>query len=148
MDKQQIISRQGTGEQLAVMGAVVKFLCTADKTAKAWSLMEVDLPRDAGPPPHFHAWDEAYYVVQGEVRFTIGGRQEVVGAGDFIYAPGGTVHGFAGSSEQPARVLIFDAPAHAESFFREVDQEVRGPDDMAKVPAIGSRHGIEFLPPA
>lgn len=146
MGRQLVIVRQGEGESLSVMGAGVKFLCPADRTDRSWSLMEVALPREAGPPPHVHAWDEAYYVVDGQVRFTLEGRDQVVGAGDFIYAPGGTVHGFQGCSEQPARVLIFDAPAHAESFFREVDREVRGPADMPKVPQIGSRHGIQFLP--
>ena len=148
MGKQLVIMRKGEGESLTVMGAAVRFLCTADKTDRSWSLMEVALPRDAGPPAHFHPWDEAYYVIEGEVRFTLSGEDRGVGAGDFIYAPGGTVHAFQGCSDEPARVLIFDAPAHAESFFRDVDREVRGPGDMPKVPMIGGRHQIEFLPPA
>jgi quercetin dioxygenase-like cupin family protein len=148
MAKQHVIVKSGAGESLTVMGAGVKFLCTSDKTDKAWSLMEVALPRDAGPPPHFHPWDEAYFVIEGLVRFNVDGKDELVSAGDFIYAPGGTVHGFQGASEQSARVLIFDAPAHAESFFREVDMEVKGPGDMAKVPHIGKRHDIQFMPPA
>lgn len=145
MAKQLVVMKQGEGERLAVMGAEVKFLCAADRTDRAWSLMEVVLPADAGPPPHHHPWDEAYYVVEGEVRFTLDGREQLVRGGDFLYAPGGTVHGFKGASGQPARLLIFDAPAHAESFFREVDQEVKGPADMPKVPQIGRRHQIEFL---
>lgn len=147
MSRQSMVVKQADGESLDVLGAAVRFLCTADRTGKAWSLMEVDVPEGAGPPPHHHPWDEAYYVVQGRVRFSIDGRDQVVDAGDFIYAPGGTVHGFKGASTQPARILIFDAPAHAESFFREVDREVKGPADMAKVPEIGSRHQIEFLRP-
>jgi quercetin dioxygenase-like cupin family protein len=147
MGRQQVVLKHGEGETLTVMGAGVKFLCTADRTDKSWSLMEVALPRDAGPPPHRHPWDEAYYVIEGEVTFSIGGSEQKVSGGDFIYAPGGTVHAFKGSSDQPARMLIFDAPAHAESFFREVDQEVKGPADMAKVPEIGSKHQIEFLRP-
>lgn len=146
MGKQQVTVRQGEAESLRVMGADVRFLCTGDRTDKAWSLMEVGIPRDAGPPPHTHPWDEAYYVVTGEIRFVVDGREQLVRAGDFIYAPGGTPHGFSGVSDEPARMLIFDAPAHAESFFREVSREVQGPADMAKVPEIGSRHQIDFLP--
>ena len=45
-------------------------------------------------------------------------------------------------------MLIFAAPAHSSSFFKEVNREVRTlPDDLAKVPQIGQRHGIEFMPP-
>ncbi|MGZ5182198.1 MAG: cupin domain-containing protein [Ramlibacter sp.] len=145
MGRQLVVMKQGEGERLAVMGADVRFLCTADNTDRRWSLMEVALPPDAGPPPHSHPWDEAYYVMEGQVRFSLEGKEQLVAGGDFIYAPGGTVHGFKGASERPARLLIFDAPAHAESFFREVEREVKGPADMAKVPQIGRRHEIEFL---
>jgi hypothetical protein len=52
-------------------------------------------------------------------------------------------------SETPARMLIFDAPAHAEAFFKNVDREVAEVSHgLAKIPQIGERHGIHFLPPA
>jgi len=131
-----------------VMGAQVRFLCTGDKTDKAWSLMEGEIPEHAGPPPHDHPWDEAYYILEGEVRFLIDGQERLVRAGDFVYAPAGTLHGFQGASANAARMLIFDAPAHAESFFREVQREVKEmPRDMAKVPEIGDRHHIRFARP-
>ena len=147
--KQAITVRRGEGEKLKVLGTEVSFLCPAERTGQAWSLMHVVLPMDAGPPPHEHPWDEAYYVLEGEVNFSVGGREQRVQAGDFIYAPGGTVHGFKGASSSPARVLIFDAPAHSEAFFRDVDREVRElPHDLPKVPAIGARHQLRFLPPS
>jgi len=146
MAKQAMVMRRGEAEELRVMGAAVRFLCGADKTDRSWSLMEVEVPERAGPPPHDHPWDEAYYVVAGEVRFQLDGREQVFSAGDFIFAPGGTVHGFQGASAKPARLIIFDAPAHAESFFRDVDREVRDlPRDLAKVPQIGDRHQIHFV---
>jgi quercetin dioxygenase-like cupin family protein len=144
--KQAMVVRQGEGETLGIMGAAVRFLCQAESTDRKWSLMEVSLPEGAGPPPHSHAWDEAYYVIEGDVRFSLAGTERSMRAGDFLYAPGGTVHGFSGASSQPARMLIFDAPAHAASFFREVEQQVKSPADMAKVPAIGAKHGIDFRP--
>jgi quercetin dioxygenase-like cupin family protein len=146
MSKQLVVVKQGEGEKLEAMGAQVKFLCPADKTDYAWSLMEVTLPKRSGPPPHHHSWDEAYYVLEGEVRFFIGDSERLVKAGDFLYAPGGMLHGFQSESESPARMLIFDAPAHAESFFRDLDREVRElPRDLAKVPEIGERHQIHFV---
>ena len=146
MSKQVVMMKRGDGEQMNVLGVRLRFLCAADKTEHAWSMMETILPRHSGPPAHEHPWDEAYYVVEGEVRFEVDGRVELLKAGDFIYAPGGTVHAFQGASEHPARVLIFDAPAHAESFFRELDREVRDmPRDLAKLPEIGARHDVHFM---
>src|SRR5690606_15848680 len=94
--KQAIVTARAAAEALKVMGADVSFRCPAKRTGQAWSMMEVALPRDAGPPPHHHPWDEAYYIVEGKVTFSLDGAQQQVGSGEFVYAPGGTVHGFKG----------------------------------------------------
>jgi quercetin dioxygenase-like cupin family protein len=143
--KQAFVTTRTAAEALKVVGTDVSFLCPAARTGQSWSLMEVALPRHAGPPPHHHPWDEAYYVIEGEVDFSLDGALRHVGAGEFVYAPGGTVHGFTGASDLPARVLILDVPAHSEAFFREIDREVKGPDDMAKLAGIGERHQVHFL---
>ena len=52
MSKRTVVVKRGDAEQLRVMGAAVRFLCGADKTDRAWSVMEVELPERAGPPPH------------------------------------------------------------------------------------------------
>lgn len=135
-------------EPLHVLGTQVRFLCEASDTNSVWSLMEVTLPFGAGPPPHTHDWDEAYFVIAGEVQFAVAGQVFTAKAGDFVYTPGGVAHGFSGASDTAARVLIFDAPAHAGAFFRRVDREVRQlPRDLPKVLAIGEQTGIHFQPP-
>jgi quercetin dioxygenase-like cupin family protein len=109
--------------------------------------MEEEIPAGHGPPAHRHDWDEAYYVVEGALDFEVDGKSIRVGPGDFTYLPRMCVHAFKGASASPARVLIFAVPAHASDFFEEVNREVRSvPEDLAKVPAIGLRHGIEFVP--
>lgn len=139
------VVRQGEGQVLNVLGSSLRFVCRGEETGHAWSMMEAVLPKDTGPPPHHHAWDEAYYCVSGEIEFDLDGRRERVRAGDFVYAPGGTVHAFHGVSDEPARLLVFDAPAHAASFFVEIDREVVNlPEDLAKTPAIGARNGVVF----
>lgn len=148
MRQQPVITRRSDGDILNVIGTQVRFLCTGEHTGKAWSMMEVSLPRHAGPPPHDHPWDEAYFVLEGQVKFVVEGEEQLLGAGEFLYAPADTLHGFQGDSETPARVLVFDSPGHSEGFFREVDREVHGPQDMMKVPQIGERHRIFFRRPA
>jgi quercetin dioxygenase-like cupin family protein len=136
-------------QPLNVLGAQVRFLCEAESTNGAWSVMTVTLPEHAGPPPHTHTWDEAYFITEGDVQFTLGDRRFTASAGDFVYTPGGVLHGFQGASAQPAHVLIFDAPAHAGAFFKRVDREVKDlPRDLPKVLEIGKDAGIHFLPPA
>ncbi len=140
-----MIKKRGDESPLQVMGSEVRFLC---RGGNAWSFMECTVPRDVGPPPHHHDWAEAYYIAEGAVKFMVDGKELVLEAGEFLHLPGGAVHGFQGASERPARILIFDAPAHAEGFFVDAAREVKAiPQDLPKVPAIGERHGIHFLPP-
>jgi quercetin dioxygenase-like cupin family protein len=149
MNKEPITVKNGEGEEMSVLGANVRFLLQAAKTNNTFSLMEVELPRDQGPPPHDHPWDEAYYIIDGDVWFMVDGKEEVFSTGDFVYAPGGTAHSFRGAGDKPARVLVFDAPATAEGFFRDAAREIVSfPEDLAKVPEIGARHQMRFFPPA
>lgn len=140
--------RAGDRKPLNVLGMPLTMLCEAGETGGNWSLFEEDVPLGMGPPPHRHDWDEAYYILRGEIDFEVDGKSVTARAGDFTYLPRKTVHGFKGASSSPARVLIFASPAHGSEFFEDLHREVRTvPDDLAKIPAIGERHGIEFLPP-
>lgn len=142
-----ITVKAGEGSTLNVLGMPLRFLCDAKDTGGAWSLMEEEIPIGLGPPPHRHDWDEAYYVIEGALDFEIDGKPARVERGGFTYLPRYTVHAFKGASPCPARVLIFAAPAHSSAFFEDMNREVRTvPDDLAKVPEIGRRHGIEFMP--
>ena len=150
MTQQSIVVRQGEAEVLAgVRGEELRFIATAAATGGAWSLMENVVPRGAGAPAHSHAWDEAYFLLSGAVEFDIGGKTSLVRPGDFLFAPGGTPHAFRGASDEPARMLIFDIPAHAEDFFRETHREFQQPaPNLETILAIGAAHGVHFIPPA
>jgi quercetin dioxygenase-like cupin family protein len=139
--------RSGEREALTVLGMPLRMLCEAHETGGAWSLFEEEVPFGMGPPAHRHDWDEAYYILEGDVDFEIDGQSVRSSRGDFNYLPRNTIHGFKGASQSPARVLIFAAPAHGSEFFEELNDEVRAiPQDLAKIPAIGERHGIHFMP--
>lgn len=141
------VVKAGDRAPLNILGMPLTMLCEARETGGAWSLFEEEVPLGMGPPAHRHDWDEAYYVLDGDVDFEIDGRPVKSGKGDFNYLPRNTVHGFKGASNTPARVLIFAAPAHGSEFFEDINREVQTvPDDLAKVPEIGQRHGIEFMP--
>lgn len=140
-----VVTRKDEGETLQILGTQTRFLCLPKQTDQKWSLLEVSLPKGAGAPPHRHPWDEAYYVVDGTVRFVIDGVPQLLNAGDFLYAPANTVHAFAGHSDLISKVIVFDAPAHAETFFREVDRDVKSmPADLGKMLAIGESHQVMF----
>jgi quercetin dioxygenase-like cupin family protein len=140
------IVKAGERKPLNVLGMPLTMLCESRETGGAWSLFDEEVPLGMGPPAHRHDWDEAYYILDGEVDFMIDGEPVRSSRGDFNYLPRGTVHGFKGASEAAARVLIFAAPAHGSEFFQELNNEIRRvPEDLSKIPQIGQRHGIEFI---
>ena len=47
--------------------------------------------RDAG---RLHPWDEAFYVIAGEVTFGVGDIESVAIAGTLVQVPAGTTHWF------------------------------------------------------
>ena len=75
-----------------------------------------------GPPEHFHLYqDEWFYVLEGEVRFRVGGKETLVRPGESVLGPRMVPHCFAGTGEKPARMLITCTPAgKMEEFFRAV----------------------------
>jgi mannose-6-phosphate isomerase-like protein (cupin superfamily) len=74
-------------------------------------------PGAPGPPLHVHDFDEAFYVLEGEVTFQVGEELATAGAGELAFAPGGTPHTLANRSGQPARFLVVCTPAGFEREF-------------------------------
>jgi mannose-6-phosphate isomerase-like protein (cupin superfamily) len=75
-----------------------------------------------GPPEHIHLYqDEWFYVLEGEVRFRVDGKETLVGPGESVLGPRRVPHCFAGTGEKPARMLITFTPAgKMEEFFRAI----------------------------
>lgn len=90
------IVRAEERQPLNVLGMPLRFLCDSRETGDRWSLFDEDIPFGMGPPPHRHNWDEAYYVLEGQVDFEIDGESVTIGAGDFARLPANTIHGFKG----------------------------------------------------
>ncbi|HXI03985.1 MAG TPA: dimethylsulfonioproprionate lyase family protein [Candidatus Saccharimonadales bacterium] len=140
--KQPFVVKRGEGETIKALGSEITFLF---REPGAWSLTRVSAPRDVGAPPHDHDFDESYYVMSGSLWLMAGGKEVELGAGEFIHIPGGTVHAFKGTSDAPTQILILQAPGDAEEFFRACAREIKKiPDDLARMPELGARHGIRL----
>jgi quercetin dioxygenase-like cupin family protein len=144
--KQPLVVKRGEEETIKALGSEITFLC---REPGAWSLTRVSVPRDIGAPPHDHDFDESYYLLSGSLRLTVVGKEVELGAGEFIHIPGGTVHGFTGTSDVPTQMLILQSPGDADEFFRACAREIRKiPEDLARMPELGARYGIRMARPA
>jgi mannose-6-phosphate isomerase-like protein (cupin superfamily) len=103
---------------------VMAFKAVADQTGGDFSLMERTLPAPGPatrkPPPHRHAnCSEAFFVLDGQISFTLDGQDLTGGPGDFLLVPRGAAHTFGNASPEPARLLVLHAPA-MDGYFEEL----------------------------
>jgi quercetin dioxygenase-like cupin family protein len=74
--------------------------------------------------PHYHAnHSDAFYVIEGEVEFRIGGRTVRASAGTIVVAPRGVVHAFPVAIGSTARFLNLHTPnVGFDRYLRELSQ--------------------------
>jgi quercetin dioxygenase-like cupin family protein len=120
MTNQPTLRNPSEGRTIAVVGDVYRFLATGDDTNGKYAMWEAIVPPGGGPPPHVHRREEVgFYVLEGEIAFTIGEKRLVASAGMFANLPVGTPHSFKNESSRLARMLISVAPAGLEKMFFE-----------------------------
>ena len=88
-------------------------------------------PRWDGPPLHHHAFDESFYVLDGELTFQLGDELATAGPGAFVLAPAGAHHTLANLSTDSASYLLICTPAGFERYFAKVEAEQAGVDAPA-----------------
>jgi quercetin dioxygenase-like cupin family protein len=75
-----------------------------------WELLLA--PGGRVPSSHAHPeQEERFTVLDGRMRFRVGGRRITAGPGDTVLVPPGTVHHFANAGLRPARVAAATWPA-------------------------------------
>jgi quercetin dioxygenase-like cupin family protein len=152
-----VISKPGEGRSIAVVGDVYRFLAVGEDTNGKYALWEVLVPPGGGPPPHVHSREEeGFYLLEGEITFTIGDKRLVASAGMFANMPVGTPHSFKNESGKPARMLISVAPAGLEKMFFEVGVPVpqgattAAPptkEEIERLLSVAPQYGIEIRLP-
>ncbi len=137
-------------------GALFTFLADAEDTNGQFCLIETVNRQGLEPPPHTHEReDEAYYVLEGEIRFLVGVRSFEAGPGDFVYLPRGVEHGWE-LKTPTAKTLILIAPAGLEAIFKEFSEPAEtptlppvpeGPPDMERMLPALETLGITLVSP-
>lgn len=157
MTHQPTLKKPGEGRTIGVVGDVYRFLATGEETNGKYALFEALVPPGGGPPPHVHSREEeGFYVLEGEITFTINGERVVATAGMFANMPVGTPHSFKNDSNKPAKMLISLAPAGLEKMFFEVGVPLAEgattalpptKEEIEKLLLIAPNYGVEIKLP-
>ena len=75
-----------------------------------------------GPFLHKHDFDEAFYVLEGELVFQVEDAVVTKRAGELAFAPRGVAHTLANHSDGRARYLLVCTPAGFERYFARMNE--------------------------
>jgi quercetin dioxygenase-like cupin family protein len=127
---------------LNVVGEQITVLADGAMTG-SYEIFRQAGPEGSGPPPHKHPWDEAFYVIAGQVIFGIGDDQNLTAPpGTLVHIPGGSMHWFRfgpGGGE----MISMTSRAGAAAFFTDVDREVSpAQPDFGTLLRVATSHGL------
>lgn len=74
----------------------------------------VELVPGSVVPPHSHPEEQAGYVLEGELEFTMGGESTRVGPGEIFFIPGNVEHAVVVSSSGIAKVVDIFNPVRED----------------------------------
>ena len=151
------ILRAGEGRAAWVVGDLYTVKASGEDTGGAFTLIEVLVPPQSGPPPHTHRReDEAFYILEGEFEVHIDERRLTAGPGSWVTLGKGSLHHFKNIGPGPARMLIIATPAGLDRFFLEAGREATDaspesgaatPEDRERLLAVSPKYGVEIESP-
>ena len=112
-------------------------LLRSEETGGHMSVIEIVLPpRSAGPPLHTHDFDEAFYMLDGELIFQVEDELMTKREGELAFAPRNVAHALANHSDADARYLLICTPAGFERHWGRTAAASQGvePPDWAMQP--------------
>jgi quercetin dioxygenase-like cupin family protein len=145
---------QSEGEARWWFGSLAVIKATSADTGGQLSIIEVTEGAGAEAPLHVHHQeDEAFWILEGDVTFEVGGSSIVAHAGDYVFGPRGIPHRYT-VGPHGCRMLFIVTPGGFENLVTEMsmpatartlpppsDQE----PDWLRIAAIARAHGCELL---
>jgi mannose-6-phosphate isomerase-like protein (cupin superfamily) len=155
LDNGVIVRRPGEGACVPrPNGGTAVYKAHGTETSGALGLLEFTVPPASPDQPrlgvraHRHAGeDEAWYILEGELIFTVGEATVHAPAGTFLFVPRGVLHATMNPGAQPARYLAWFTPAGMEHYFDEraaLIAAAEGRPDPAVIDALNHRYGMAF----
>ena len=139
-----IVSRDST-PPLNVVGEQITVLASGAQTGSYEIFFQAG-PEGSGPPPHSHPWDEAFYVLKGEMAFGVGDSERLAPAGTLVHLPAGTTHWFR--FREAGQVISMTSREGASHMFADFDREIsQESPDVAQLVKLGAPYGLTVTLP-
>ena len=146
---------KGEGEAYWWLGGLAVVKATAADTGGQVTIIEItERPGTEAPLHVHHREDEAFWVLEGEVAFEVGGKTIPAGPGDYVFGPRDIPHRYTVGGEG-CRMLFIFTPGGFEELIREMSEPAPSLTlppplaedelDFEKIQGIAKAHGNELL---
>lgn len=123
---------------------------SSERTA-AFSVIEYEgAPGGMGPPLHVHrTFEEAWYILEGEVEFTAAGKVTRAVPGHYLLVPRGVAHTFRVAGPGPARWVGIFSPGRYVGMVEELGAVIpaHGPPDPQRMQRLFAKWGSAIVAP-
>jgi mannose-6-phosphate isomerase-like protein (cupin superfamily) len=107
MPREAVVVPPGEGHRVGN----VEFLArTSDTPRFNFGIIEIAAGRELEEHVHQEE-DDSFYILEGEMTFTIDGEDVAAPPGTFVLVPPGVKHGFRNDGDTPVRMFNIHAPA-------------------------------------
>jgi quercetin dioxygenase-like cupin family protein len=142
------------GEARWWLGMLAVIKATAADTGGQMTIVEVTAPPGFAAPLHLHRWeDEAFWLLEGDATFEVGGATIEARAGDYLFGPRGIPHRFT-VGRAGCRMLFILTPGGFEGLVRAMSEPAGSrtlpppsdeQPDLERIAAIARAYGNELL---
>lgn len=147
------------GDSISIVGDTYRIIIGGEQTGGAYSLVDMLIPPKGGPPPHSHVkFQEAFYVIDGEIEVITKDGTYIASKGSHVNIPfNGPVHKFINKTDKITHMLCLITPAGMEKMFREIGKPVVAntflpplhmtSEEQKRVQSIAEKYGQRLYPP-
>ncbi len=135
------------------IGHLMSILVSGKDTNGSFALIHGYEIKGLEPPPHIHTReDESFYILNGEVKYTVGDKTFNAGTGDWVFLPRNIQHAFQVQTDT-AEVLIHLSPGGFEEYFVEMSEPAKalvipprpqGSPDVKRIIETATKYGVKF----
>ena len=146
MTKSMIIQSGMRNQPLDVGGFEITVLASKDDT-NGYEVFYNAGPEGKGPGPHFHPWDESFFILHGELHCGVDGVEALAEAGSFIHVPGGSTHWFQ-FGKGGAAMISMTSKGNASKMFTDFAHGISWDNpDREKLIELAAKYGQIILKP-
>lgn len=122
--------------------ARAKILMTADASGGRFTLLDEIWKPGFYAPPHFHKRHaEMFYVISGEVEWTIAGETKMMRGGDLVLIPPNTVHSVRQKGPGDLHMIMVQNPGGYEDRYaverKYTREQLKTPEVQAEIAKAG-----------